>query len=82
MNNSTTRYQVYDSKWHQTILQYIMSCSSVVHKNIIIIYDWQNIVTFSFYNTPVGDFILCHLLGYVFVFHLYVLYLDYDSEDD
>ena len=33
--------------------------SSVVHKNVLILQEWQNNVTLPFYNPTIGDFIFC-----------------------
>ena len=62
VQNSTLKViMVYDdSECHRTVQYIIMSCS-VVHKKTLWYYRIGHNVTFSFYNTPIRDFI--HVLS-------------------
>ena len=60
---------VYDSKCHRTIPQYIMSCS-VVHKNVMVLWDWQQCYVFVLQHAHRGLYtMLSTSIECVFGFH-------------
>ena len=73
---STKVILVYESKCHRTIIpHYIMSCS-VVHKNVMILWDWQQRHVFVLQHAHRELYtLLSTCVQYVFISHSYVLYL-------